>query len=106
MKPYSSSAFEGSQHDDILASNRGYGDFFKHNDAPGSSTRIGSPSGSMTIHDISIDDNHDIDDFSFSVGAGASISVTVSPIGSTYLSGPRNSSGVAPRDPVEFVGHS
>lgn len=93
MEPYYSSVFEGPQHDDILASNRGYGDFFEHNDAPASSTHVGSPSESMTIHDISIDDNYDIDDFSFSVGAGASISVTVSPIGSTYLSGPQNSGG-------------
>ena len=93
MEPYYSGAFEGPQHDDVLAANRGYGDFFEHNDAPGSATHIGSPSGAMSIHDISIDDNYDIDDFSFSVGAGASISVTVSPIGSTYLSGPQNSGG-------------
>ncbi len=93
MEPYYSGAFEGPQHDDILAANRGYGDFFEHNDSPASSTHIGSPSGSMAILDVSIDDNYDIDDFSFSVGSGASISVTVSPVGGTYLSGPQNSGG-------------
>lgn len=93
MEPYYSSAFDGPQHDDILAANRGYGDAAEHNDEPATAFPLGTPTGLLTIDNLSIDDDADFDDYSVTVGSSASLSVTVAPVGSTYLSGPQNSNG-------------
>jgi hypothetical protein len=93
MEPYYSSAFDGPQHDDILAANRGYGDAAEHDDDPSTAFPLGTPAGPLTIDNLSIDDDADIDDYSVTVGSGASLSVTVAPTGSTYLSGPQNPNG-------------
>lgn len=93
MEPYYSGAFDGPQHDDILAANRGYGDAAEHNDDPATAFPLGTPSGPLAIDNLSIDDDADIDDYSVTVGSGVSLSVTVAPTGSTYLSGPQNPNG-------------
>ena len=95
MEPFLSTAFDGPQFDDILATHRGYGDTLEHNDTPGTASDLGSiaAGGSVMLDDRSIDDNSDPDLFRFTVGAGADASVTVTPLGSTYLSGPQNPNG-------------
>ncbi len=95
MEPFLTSAFDGPQFDDILATNRGYGDSLEHNDTPGTASDLGSigSGGNVTLDNRSIDDNSDPDLFEFTVGSGTNASVTVTPLGSTYLSGPQNSNG-------------
>ena len=95
MEPFLATAFDGPQFDDILATNRGYGDSLEHNDTPGTASDLGSlgNGASVMLATRSIDDNSDPDLFEFTVGAGANASVTVTPQGSTYLSGPQNANG-------------
>jgi hypothetical protein len=93
MEPYYSGAFNGPQHDDILAANRGYGDAAEHNDGPAAAFPLGTPTGPLAIDNLSIDDDGDFDDYGVTAGSGASLSVTVAPIGSTYLNGPQNPNG-------------
>ena len=90
MEPFLATAFDGPQHDDILAANRGYGDNAEDNDAPGSAASLSA--SPTTLENLSIDDNSDIDYFSFTVGTNGNVSVTVTPVGETYLSGPQTSS--------------
>lgn len=89
MEPFITFAFDGPQHDDILAANRSYGDRYENDDTAGAAAAIGLI-GSTTLEDISIDDNSDVDFYSFTVAAGANLDLTLTPIGSTYLSGPQN----------------
>lgn len=95
MEPFLSTAFDGPQFDDILAGNRGYGDSLEHNDTPGTASSLGSfsPGNGTMLGTRSVDDNSDPDFFSFTVGSGTNASVTVNPLGSTYLSGPQNPNG-------------
>ncbi len=92
MEPYLTTAFDGPQHDDILATNRAYGDRFEHDDTPATSAELGAVS-STTVDTLSIDDNADTDVFGLIAGDGAVLDVTVTPIGTTYLAGPQNGDG-------------
>ena len=102
MEPFINLSFDGPQHDDILAGHRLYGDqneLGDGNDTFGNATDLGTLSaGTITIGDhaaedyLSIDDNGDADYFSFTVGAGASLDATLSPIGFTYQQGPQGGS--------------
>ncbi|MEM7350279.1 MAG: H-type lectin domain-containing protein, partial [Acidobacteriota bacterium] len=95
MEPFLTTAFDGPQFDDILATNRGYGDSFEHNDSPGTATNLGSiaAGASVNLDNRSVDDNTDPDLYEFIVSGGTNASVTVTPLGSTYLSGPQNANG-------------
>ena len=98
MEPFISTAYLGAQDDDILAANRGYGDrdeFPAQNDTSMTATSLGAiaSGGSVTRSRVSIDNNSDQDFYSFVAPAGALASVTVTPIGSTYLDGPQNNNG-------------
>ncbi len=95
MEPFLATAFDGPQFDDILATNRGYGDSFEHNDTPGTATNLGSiaTGGSVNLDTRSVDDNSDPDLYEFTVGSNTNATVSVTPNGSTYLSGPQNANG-------------
>ena len=93
MEPFASTAFDGPQHNDILATNRGYGDMNEHNDITGNSTTLGAFRGSKSENGRSIDGSGDEDFFSFAANAQDIIEVTLSPVGSTYLAGPQNPDG-------------
>lgn len=98
MEPFISTRFLGAQEDDILAANRGYGDrdeFPAQNDTSSTATALGTIAigASLTRSQVSIDDNGDQDYYSFVAPIGAQASITVTPRGSTYLSGPQNSDG-------------
>ena len=97
MEPFLTTAFDGPQHDDILASNRGYGDTNEHNDVTGSSTALGAFVGSQSENGRSIDDNGDADFFSFAANAEDTLDVTLTPVGSTYLAGPQRPNGSCSR---------
>jgi hypothetical protein len=94
MEPFISFAFDGPQHDDILAVNRGYGDRFEHNDSNAAPTNLGAPGfTTVQLNNISIDDNSDEDWYSFTVAENTQLDATLNPIGATYLNGPQNSNG-------------
>ncbi len=97
MEPFINTSYDGVQFDDRLAGNRGYGDtdeFPVENDTFGNATDFGAvstPGNASTQR--SIDDNSDTDYFSFTVGASTTLDVTLTPDGTTYLSGPQNANG-------------
>jgi len=94
MEPYLTFAFDGPQHDDVLAANRGYGDARESNDSAAGASNLGAPgTTTLTLDDLSLDDPSDADFFSFTVAADASIDVVVSPVGATYFSGAQNTDG-------------
>lgn len=91
MEPFISFAFDGPQEDDILATNRLYGDRFEKgagNDTIENATPLGAvDGGSASITNVSIDDDGDVDLFRFSVSGPKRASVTLNPVGTAYLSG-------------------
>ncbi len=94
MEPFISFDFLGAQEDDILAANRGYGDrdeFPAQNDTSATATPLGAiaTDGSVTRTKVSIDGTSDQDYYSFVAPVGAYANITVTPTGSTYLSGPQ-----------------
>ena len=95
MEPFLATAFDGPQFDDILATNRGYGDSLESNNTPGTASSLGSIAfgNSEAVNTVSVDDNSDADVYSFSVSGSASLDVTLTPVGGTYLSGPQNPNG-------------
>lgn len=108
MEPFVSFAYDGPQFDDILGVQRQYGDVYEtgmSNDTPmtatplgpiafGSSTTIGldgvdTPVAPTEVDFVSIDGTSDVDVFSFMVAAGATLDVTLAPVGPTYQQGPQ-----------------
>ncbi|MEQ8785965.1 MAG: Ig-like domain-containing protein [Pirellulaceae bacterium] len=102
MEPFASTAFDGPQHDDILAAQRLYGDEFEKgagNDSISKAVSLGAIGNSrVTIGDheaeqyVSIDGAGDRDYFSFVAGAGSILDATLTPLGGTYLSGGQDGS--------------
>jgi hypothetical protein len=111
MEPFLATGFDGPRHDDIRAGQRHYGDPSENNDSAGAATNIGtlvvgtpitkgiplpnppagtSPANSSTL---SIDANGKTDFFVFHVDSAVQASVTVTPQGLAYLSGPQNGDG-------------
>ncbi len=94
MEPFLTLNFDGPQHDDTLAGQRGYGDDKETNDTLGVATDLGSlGNGSVAVNGVSADDNGDIDRYKFTVAAGKQASVTVTPVGFSYFEGPQNMGG-------------
>jgi len=94
MEPMLTLGFDGPQHDDVLGANRAYGDDLEHNDATSNASDLGALSnGTVTLSGLSADDNGDTDYFLFSVGPSKKATVSVTPIGASYLQGPQNSNG-------------
>ncbi len=112
MEPFINLSIDGPQFDDILAMQRGYGDVLEknggNNTAP-TATPLGALLGGQTIvrgadavdiqvapaevDFVSIDDNSDVDYFSFTIGSGMGANIDLTPLGATYLSGPQNANG-------------
>jgi hypothetical protein len=95
MEPFVTGAFQGPQEDDILATNRSYGDPEGVNDTSNTATFLGAEAipTSYTKSQRSIDDNSDMDYFSFTTSASSTVSVTLTPTGTTYLSGVQSNDG-------------
>lgn len=98
MEPLIDLSFDGPQEDDVLAGNRGYGDTLEApagNDTSGTAHDLGSlaAGGSVDVTGVSVDGTSDEDFFGFTVAAGLTASVTLTPTGTSYLSGPQNQNG-------------
>lgn len=89
MEPFVTFAFLGPQEDDILATNRFYGDPEGVNDTSATATFLGANAIPTTYikSQRSIDDNSDFDYFSFTISEASTVSITLNPTGATYLSG-------------------
>eukprot|EP00913_Durusdinium_trenchii_P023326 g21904.t1 len=111
MEPFINLSFDGPQLDDILGVHRGYGDANESgggNDTAANATGLGTitagqsvtigtdgPDTVVAANDVdfvSIDDDSDVDYFSFTVGAGSELDVILTPLGPSYLEGPQNGS--------------
>ena len=100
MEPFLATTFDGPQEDDILATNRGYGDRLEKdrgNDTSAVATLLGifapaavTSTSQFQVTGVSIDDDSDIDFFEFALTVPADVSITVDPTGSKYLSGIQN----------------
>lgn len=93
LEPTYTPAFDGPQHDDILAGQRGYGDPYEPNDDHTVGFDLGQVSGTRIIELASLDDNTDLDWWRFNVVPGRSITITVEPAGRIYLEGEQNGDG-------------
>lgn len=94
MEPFLSTAFNGPQFDDILTSNRLYGDSSEPNDSSGAATDLGTlGNGVDTTTLVSIDGNGDQDWFEFTVTGPKTLDVEVRPAGSPYLEGDQLANG-------------
>ncbi len=93
LEPFYSAAFDGPQHDDILAGQRGYGDPFEPNDTPNEASELGQINGTEVVENASLDDNSDTDWWRFSVSQGRALTVTLAPDGYSYLEGEQNNDG-------------
>lgn len=95
MEPFISTQYDGPQHDDIRGAQRHYGDRYESNDTAATATQGAIlPSGSTVLLNLSIDDNSDVDWYSFQANAGSRITVSVLVSGPTsYLAGPQNADG-------------
>jgi hypothetical protein len=98
MEPFASTQFDGPQLDDRLGAQRTYGDTFEPNNsttssAPAAQTGIDIANSSpQTIQNLSLSNSFDADYFRFTTVSGAySLSVTASPVSSTYTTGPQTS---------------
>ena len=104
MEPFVDTNFDGPQLDDILAAQRMYGDDLESNDTSATAKVLGvvpvgqsltyGLNGNTTVvganqtQFISIDGTSDTDYYSFTVPAAGSVSVTLTPQGTTYSYGP------------------
>jgi hypothetical protein len=88
MEPYLNTNFDGPQDDDIRGSELFYGDSLENNDINSSATNLGTLTSTPTItSNLSTDISNDIDWFKFTVSQISSVTITVTPVGSTYLVG-------------------
>ncbi|MFM9962824.1 MAG: beta strand repeat-containing protein [Planctomycetaceae bacterium] len=97
MEPFLSTAFDGPQEDDILATNRGYGDRNEKgngNDTSANATSLGTVATTASTLQVSIDDDSDTDFYRFTVTQNVATTIVLTPTGTTYLSGPQG--GPAP----------
>jgi hypothetical protein len=88
MEPFLNMSFDGPQHDDILRINRGYGDRLEGNDTTTTAYALGPLTiQPITVSNVSIDDDSDVDYYGFSVDAGLLVDFTLEPFGSVYTVG-------------------
>jgi hypothetical protein len=113
MEPFIDTSFDGPQFDDLLAVQRGYGDIYEENggnDSIANATSLGSVAGGSTVSIgthasnttvvipsvwtdfVSVDDNSDLDYYSFTVDGPSSLDIALDPRGPTYNEGPQGGS--------------
>src|SRR6185295_818150 len=83
LEPFISTSFDGPQHDDTLAGNRGYGDDREKNDTPSTATNLGAlPNGTTTtVTEVSADDHSDVDYYRLMIAAPRLLTVAMTPVG-------------------------
>jgi hypothetical protein len=106
MEPILATAFDGPQQDDTRGVHALYGDQYEPNSTVASATNLGGLTSGTTYNPstvpapvfsngslTSIDRLADKDYFKFTITAAALLNATLTPRGSTYLSGPQNANG-------------
>lgn len=93
LEPYYSNSFDGPQHDDIRGAHQYYGDRYEDNDNSGTASRLGTIPHDTTFSPLSLDHIGDVDYYKFAIPAGQGFTLTLVPIGGTYLQGPQNQDG-------------
>lgn len=91
MEPFLNTSFDGPQLDDIRAGIFNYGDRNSPNQSAGQATSLGALNidDSATMEEVGLRNNNDVDYYSFTAPSGALATITVSPIGVTYVQGPQ-----------------
>jgi subtilisin-like proprotein convertase family protein len=115
MEPFINLNFDGPQLDDILLMQRHYGDFFEKQGGDdtataidlgillnGATVNLGAVGNSTIVTDtqtdfISIDDESDLDVFSFDATAGGRLTANLTPRGTTYRQGPQGGPSPQPQ---------
>jgi hypothetical protein len=111
MEPFIDDFFDGPQFDDILSAQRHYGDVLEKNGgndtagtaygfgtlAMGSTTSIGFDANDAVVAAtdvsfVSIDDDSDLDYYSFTIDELAEITIDLAPLGPTYQEGSQGGS--------------
>ncbi|QDT01552.1 hypothetical protein HG15A2_48990 [Adhaeretor mobilis] len=111
IEPFIATTFDGPQLDDVLALQRNYGDALEKNGGNDSSLNAfdigtvntsssaaigtggtGTAIGANETDFVSIDDNSDIDFFSFSVTESTNVTLDLTPRGALYQIGPQGGS--------------
>ncbi len=107
MEPFINLNFVGPQFDDILNAQRHYGDPNEPNDNAASATGIGTLGidDSTTVRLVSLDDDTDVDFYSFTLSQASEVTVTLRPQGGLYQAGPQTSScnESQPYNPLLFL---
>lgn len=106
MEPFVTTSYDGPRHDDIRGVQYRYGDDFEPDNSAGAATDIGLiPNGTTSTPSnipgtgipsssrLSIDNNGEEDWILFQTQSAADVSVTVTPLGLTYLDGQQNANG-------------
>jgi hypothetical protein len=93
LEPYYTPAFDGPQHDDIRGGQRNYGDPYELNNNAATATQIGTVTQDSSVVNASIDHTSDVDFYAFHISAGDGFTLTLQPVGLTYLMGPQQSDG-------------
>lgn len=96
MEPFVSRAYDGPQHDDILAANKQYGDTFEPNNTSGEASVLGTgfADGTHVQTNLSLYSNSDVDYYRFTTAQGGrKVTVTLSAVGQSYLEGSQNQDG-------------
>ncbi|MCB9833172.1 MAG: matrixin family metalloprotease, partial [Planctomycetes bacterium] len=92
MEPYAATNFLGPQEDDILNGQRHYGDIYEPNDSSAAAADLGALGNGLHSFDLmSTDDNGDTDYYRFTTAAAHDLTVTLRPVGSSYLQGTQTS---------------
>ncbi len=89
MEPYLNTNFDGPQDDDIRGAQRLYGDPYELNNTAATATEMDmTNTNNLALNMASLDRTADVDFYRITVPASRKITVTVTPIGSTYQVGP------------------
>ncbi|MBS0198009.1 MAG: matrixin family metalloprotease [Planctomycetes bacterium] len=109
MEPFVNTAYDGPQQDDIRAVQYNYGDANEPNDTAATATAAGTITGANVFalgavptplvnnaSTLSIDNSGDSDYYAFTLDQPRLISVTLTPVGTTYLESAQNGDGSCP----------
>ncbi|MCS7209602.1 MAG: matrixin family metalloprotease [Fimbriimonadales bacterium] len=89
MEPFLNTNFDGPQDDDIRGVHRFYGDPYEQNNLTTQATLIDmTNTNSVTLEFTSLDRQLDVDWYRLQIPAFRRLTITVTPIGSTYQVGP------------------
>ena len=105
MEPTISLAFDGPQHDDIRGGQRHYGDRFEANDTIAAATALG-PGPSIDVLDVSLDDDGDVDIFSFVAGPNQQVDIIVTPVGLIYEDAQETAGDICPATGATIISQS